>query len=143
MLPMQLVKDRKALTLAAAKGIADAAQQFAASQNLSVVIAVLDHGANLLCLSRMDDAPIGSVTVAQDKARTAVIFKCATKDVEGWLNGGMTSLLKLDMLPFEGGVPLKVGDDIVGAIGVSGGSAPQDGSVANAGAQWLADSLKR
>lgn len=140
---MPLLTEKKSLTLAAAKKIADAAEQFAVSRNLNVVIALVDEGANLLYLERMDGALIGSVAIAQQKARTSVSFKCPTKGIEDGLKSGVTSLLKIDALPFEGGLPLVADGHIVGAIGVSGGTAPQDGEVAGAGAQWLASALIR
>jgi len=136
---MAALIQKPALTSSAAKKIAEAAEQAAAKLNLGVVIAVTDGGANLLFLQRMDDAPIGSVTVAQDKARTAVPFKTPTKEYENWLAGGLTSILKLDMLPFEGGIPLVSGGHVVGAIGISGGSSTQDGQIALAGANWFAE----
>lgn len=139
---MPFLTDKKTLTLSAAKKIAETAEAFAASHGLNVVIAVVDDGANLLYLARMDQAPIGSVAVAQQKARTSAIFKCPTIDFESGLAAGATSLLKLDILPYEGGTPVMVNGGIVGAIGVSGGSPSQDGQVSRAGADWLATALK-
>ncbi len=134
---MAALIEKKALTLSAAKSIAAAAEAKAVQLNVAAVISIMDDGANLLYLQRMDGAPIGSVVVSQDKSRSSVLFKSPTKDYETWLAGGLTSMLKLDALPFEGGIPFVVGDQIVGAIGVSGGSAPQDGQIALAGANWL------
>jgi uncharacterized protein GlcG (DUF336 family) len=139
---MALFSDGKTLTLAAAKQIAEAAQSFAAKNNFNVVIAVVDAGANLLYLARMDGALLGSVEIAQQKARTAVRFKCPTKDLEAGLAAGATSLLKLDILPYEGGIPIADGEIIAGAIGVSGGTPAQDGQVAQAGTDWLGSALK-
>lgn len=130
---LPLLTEKKVLTLAGAKKLADAAQEFAIRNSWSVVIAVVDDGANLLYLERMDGAPIGSAGVAQEKARTSVIFKAPTKAFEAGLSSGVTSLLKLDILPFEGGVPITVNGSIVGAVGVSGCAASsQDGEVAEA-----------
>lgn len=140
---MAALTQTPALTASAAKKIAEAAEKAAAKMKVGVVIAVTDAGANLLFLQRMDGAPIGSVTVAQDKARTAVLFKTPTKDYETWLAGGLTSILKLDMLPFEGGIPLVAHGHVVGAIGISGGSAAQDGQIAQAGAGWLAKAVEQ
>lgn len=140
---MAALTDKKALTLSAAKQIAGAAESAAMEMKVAVVISIMDDGANLLYLQRMDGAPLGSVVVSQDKSRSAVLFKFPTKDYETWLGGGMTGLLKLDMLPFEGGIPLVVGGQVVGAIGISGGSAPQDGQIAQAGVQWLHDALEQ
>jgi glc operon protein GlcG len=135
---LPLLIGKNVLTLATAKKIAEAAEQFAIGKSWNVVIAVVDDGGNLLYLERMDGAPIGSVGVAHEKARTSVIFKAPTKAFEAGLAAGVTSLLKLDILPFEGGVPVTVKGSIVGAIGVSGCAAStQDGEVAEAAAEWF------
>jgi glc operon protein GlcG len=130
------------LTLDIAKDIVQAAEKKALANHWAMVIAVLDDGANLLCLERMDSAPIGSLEVAQKKARSAVIFKSPTKDFADGLAKGATALLKLDILPFEGGIPLVIDGKIVGSIGVSGGAAEQDGQVAKAGADWFQANAK-
>lgn len=137
-----LLNGKKTLTLSTAKQIAEAAEQFALRSSFSVVIAITDDGGNLMYLQRMDGAPIGSVTVAQDKARTSVIFKAPTRVFEAALASGVTSLLKLDILPFEGGVPISVNGAIAGGIGVSGcAMSSQDGEVAQAGVEWFANAL--
>lgn len=136
------IADRKSLTLDGAKKIAQAAEQFAIANNRSVVIAVMDGGGNLLYLERMDDAPLGSLQIAQEKAHTAVIFKSPTKDFQDGLGKGNLSYLKLNALPFEGGIPIMVDGKVIGAIGVSGGTAAQDGQVAKAGADWIESHLK-
>lgn len=133
---------KPALTLEIAKDIAQAAEKKALANHWSMVIAVLDDGANLLCLERMDGAPIGSLEVAQKKARSAVIFKSPTKEFADALAKGATALLKLDILPFEGGIPLIADGKIIGAIGVSGGAAEQDGQVSQAGADWFSANTK-
>lgn len=135
---------KNALTLASAKKIAEAAEQLALRNSWSVVIAVVDDGANLVYLERMDGAPIGSVGVAHDKARTAVIFKAPTKAFEAGLSSGVTSLLKLDILPFAGGVPIIVNESITGAVGISGCAASsQDSEVAEAAVQWFLGAVSR
>ena len=133
---------KPALTLSVAKDIVQAAEKKALANHWAMVIAVLDDGANLLYLERMDNAPIGSLEVAQKKARSSVIFKSPTKDFADGLAKGATALLKLDVLPFEGGIPLVIDGKIVGAIGVSGGAAEQDGQVAKAGADWFSANVK-
>jgi glc operon protein GlcG len=138
----QSLADKKALTLDTAKKMAEAAEKAAIANKLSVVIAVMDDGGNLLFLERMDEAGIGSVQIAQEKARTAVIFKSPSKDFQDGLAKGNLSYLKLDALPFEGGIPIVVGGKTIGAIGVSGGTAAQDGQVARAGVDWLTANLK-
>lgn len=137
-----MLTGKKTLTLAAAKKVAEAAEAHARRNSWSVVIAIMDDGGHPICLQRMDGAPIGSVTVAQDKARTSVHFKAPTAVFEGALASGLTSLLKLDILPFAGGVPITVSGTIVGAIGVSGcDMSSQDGEVAQAGADGISGAL--
>src|SRR5262249_8369652 len=133
---------KTALTLATAKKIAEAAETFASGKSWNVVIAIVDEGGNLLYLARMDGAPIGSVQVSQDKARTAVIFKAPTKVFESALASGLASLLKLEILPFEGGIPIIVNGSIIGAVAASGCDASaKDGEVAQAGVDWFSSAL--
>ena len=133
----QLVQ-KKALNLESAKKIAAAAEKEAADAKLTMVIAILDDGGNLLYLERMDETQIGSIEVAQQKARSAVSFKRPTKAFEDALAGGRTAILKLPgAMPVEGGLPLIVDGKIVGAIGCSGGTSQQDGVVAKAGVDAL------
>src|SRR4051812_23832865 len=94
---MALLSEKKTLTLAAAKKIAEAAESFATQHKWSVTIAVVDDGANLVYLEHMDGALLGTVVIAQQKARTSALFRCPTKDFETGLGGGATSLLKLDI----------------------------------------------
>lgn len=126
------------LSLAAAKKIASAAETFARRKGWNVVIAIVDDGGHLIYLARMDDTQIGSVEVAQAKARTALAFKRPTKAWDETLAAGRYAVLGLPgMTPVEGGVPLLVKADFVGAIGVSGVTSAQDGEIARAGALAL------
>ena len=125
---------KKALTLEAAKQIAAAAEAEAKKNNWTMVIAIMDDGGHLIYLERMDGTQIGSVDVAQEKAATAIKFKRPTKSLEDNVAGGRQVILKLPgATPIEGGLPIAVGNEIIGAIGVSGGTSPQDGQVAAAG----------
>lgn len=125
---------KKALTLEAAKKIAAAAEAEARKNNWNVVICVVDDGANLLYLQRMDGTQIGSVDIAQMKARTAIKMKRPSKVLEDAVAGGRNAVLKLpDVLPVEGGLPLSVDGQMIGAIGVSGVTSQQDGQIAAAG----------
>lgn len=129
---------KKALTLEIAKQIAAAAEKEAAGAKLTMVIAILDDGGNLIYLERMDETQIGSIEVAQQKAHSAVPFKRPTKVFEDAVAGGRTAILKLPgAIPVEGGLPLMADGKIVGAIGCSGGTSQQDGVVAKAGADAL------
>lgn len=130
--------DKKSLSLVAAKKIAAAAEAEALKNKWNVVIAVVDDGGHLIYLQRMDGTQTGSVEVAIRKARTAQSFKRPTKVFEDAIAGGRNALLGLHgALPIEGGLPLLTGGQLVGAIGVSGVTAQQDGMVAKAGADLL------
>jgi uncharacterized protein GlcG (DUF336 family) len=130
---------KNALTLADAKLIAAAAEAEALKNNWRVTIAVLDDGGNLLFLQRLDEAPLGSIVVAQEKARTALLFKRPTKVFEEIIASGRTAMLTLPgATPIEGGLPLLNNGQIIGAIGVSGVQSPQDAQIAGAGVEVAA-----
>ena len=129
------------LTLDAAKKLAAAAEEEAVKNKWNVVIAVVDDGGSLLYLQRLDGTQTGSIDVALQKAKTAVHFKRPSKALEDAVTGGRTVVLALGAMPIEGGLPLMVDDKLIGAIGVSGVTAQQDGQVAKAGADALAKVL--
>lgn len=125
---------KKSLNLAVAKKIAAAAEAEARKNNWNVVIVVLDEGANLLYLQRMDGTQIGSIDVAIGKAASAVKFKRPTKVFEEAVKGGRNAILKLPgALPVEGGEPILADGVVIGAVGVSGVQSDQDGIIARAG----------
>jgi glc operon protein GlcG len=129
---------KKSLTLDAAKKIAAAAQVEAKKNNWNVVISVVDDGANLIYLEKMDGTQIGSIEIAQMKARTAIKMKRPSKAFEDMIAGGRNAVLKLpDVLGVEGGLPLVVDGQFLGAIGVSGVTSAQDGQIAAAGVKAL------
>ena len=125
------------LTLEAAKKLAAAAEEEAVKNKWNMVIAIVDDGGNLLYLQRLDGTQTGSIEVALQKAKTAVHFKRPSKALEDAVTGGRTVVLALGAMPIEGGLPLMVDDKLIGAIGVSGATAQQDGQVAKAGADAL------
>ncbi|MBM3757131.1 MAG: heme-binding protein [Acidobacteria bacterium] len=128
------LSSKKALNLEAAKKIAAAAEAEARKNNWNVVICIVDDGANLIYLQKMDGTQIGSVDIAQMKARTAIKMKRPSKVLEDAVADGRNAVLKLpDVLPVEGGLPLMAGTDFIGAIGVSGVTSQQDGQIAAAG----------
>jgi glc operon protein GlcG len=128
------------LTLDVVKQIVARAEQAAAAIPCAMSIAVVDSGANLVYVERMDDAMIATVDVAHRKARSAVLFKRPTKVFEDALAGGRMAILRLPgAMPLEGGIPLMAGGKIAGGIGASGGTAQQDGIVAAAAAQAFAE----
>ncbi len=131
---------KKVLTLAASQRIAGMAHVEADKNGWRLVIAILDDGGHLLYLERMDGAQIGSVQVAQDKARSAVLFKRPTKALEEAVAAGRTVVMKLaGAIPVEGGHPIVVDGEVLGAIGVSGATSAQDSQVALAGLKALED----
>jgi glc operon protein GlcG len=120
---------------AVAAAVADAKKQ-----NLPMAIAVVDTAGNLVAFERMDNTQTGSIGVAQDKAVSAALFRRSTKVFQDALAGGGAGLRILTLRganAVEGGVPLMADGKIIGAIGVSGGSAEQDGVVAKAGVDGM------
>ena len=128
------------VTLEQAKSVLAAAEAEAIAQNWNVAIAVVDTAGNLVAFIKRDDTQTASVDVAQDKARSAAIYKRATKAFQDNVAAGGVGLrvMTLDgVVAAEGGVPLLVNGAIVGAVGVSGATSEQDGVVAAAGAAAL------
>lgn len=123
-----------------AKKAVAAAEAEAIKHDWPVVIAVVDCGGNLVLLHRLDNTQLGSVEVAQAKARTANNFRRPSKDFEEMVAGGGAGLRTLAMpgaAPLEGGLPILLDGKIVGAIGVSGVRSSQDAQIAQAGIDAL------
>jgi len=128
-----MLATKKALTIAVAKRLAAAAEQCAKENHWNMFIAIVDDGGNLMYLERMDGAQLGSQQVSVEKARSALLFMRPIKAMEDAVAGGRVVVMKLaNAVPVEGGVPLSAEGQIVGAIGISGGTSPQDGVVAQA-----------
>ena len=124
------------MALAAAKKITAAAMSEANRIGVPMVVAVTDQTGVLLHLERHDNAILAGVLVAQEKAKSAAIFKRPTKAFEDVIGGGGSGNRVLGLagaVPIEGGLPVIVDGKVVGAIGVSGGTGAQDGQVARAG----------
>ena len=133
---------KSSITSDAAHRMIAAAEAKAAELGKAFVIAVADDGGNLKALSRMDGAPLLSIQVAQDKAYTAVGFGMPThgwhdfiKDDPPLADGAPTGIDRLVI--FGGGYPITIDDQVVGAIGVSGGHYSEDQQVAEAGLQAI------
>ncbi|SOC47393.1 uncharacterized protein GlcG [Rhizobium subbaraonis] len=128
------------LTIEAAKTVAAICETEAKKRGLRLVIAIVDDGGHLVLLHRDDDAQVGSVEIATLKARTAVLFRRHTRQFQDVVEGdGRLALLCIpNGIPLDGGVLLKVGDEIIGAIGVSGASDEADGDIGRIGAATLA-----
>ena len=132
-----------ALNRAAVTAVVEAAEAEARMNGWNVVIAVMDASGTLAHLSRMDGVQPGSVQVAQDKARSAALFRRPTQVFGDAVAGGAIGLLTLSgSNAVEGGEPLVVDGQVVGAIGVSGVTPPQDGQIARAGAEALATQFR-
>jgi uncharacterized protein GlcG (DUF336 family) len=128
------------VSLEDAKKVAAPALAEARKNNWLMAVAVVDTAGNLIYFEKMDGTQLASVNISQEKARSAVQFKRPTKALEEALAVGGDGLRILGLpgaVPVEGGIPLVVGGKIVGAIGVSGGTSPQDGQCAAAGAALL------
>ena len=128
------------ITIDNAKKAAAAALAEARKNNWTMAAAIVDPAGDLVYFEKMDDTQLGSVDVSQDKARSSARFKRPTKGFQDMLTAGGEGLRVLRILgavAVEGGLPLVVDGRIVGAIGMSGGTSPQDGQCAKAGADAL------
>jgi glc operon protein GlcG len=135
--------DKKSITLEGARIVIAAAKTYAAANKApGGVIAVVDDGGNLVALERLDGTFTAGANIAIGKARTAAMFKKPTKFFEDVIKNGRTAMVALpDFTPLQGGVPIMVEGQIVGAVGVSGAmSAAQDEELAIAGAEALSNS---
>ena len=121
-----------ALTLADARVAATAAEAEARANGWAVSIALCDAGGHALWLQRMDGAPLMSAAVAPEKARTCVLSGKPSKAFEDMVNNGRFAALAMPVVPLEGGEPIVIGDNVIGAVGVSGVKAGEDAQVARA-----------
>jgi uncharacterized protein GlcG (DUF336 family) len=127
-----------AISIETARKVAATAAAEGKKNGWNVAVAIVDTAGELVFFERMDNTQAGSITVAQEKARTAARFKRPTKAFEDALVGGRQAILGLPgVTPLEGGIPLLIDGKIAGAIGVSGATSQQDGVCAQAGADTL------
>jgi glc operon protein GlcG len=132
---MAIVRTRKTIDNAGADAVIAAAEQHANDNGYRVVIAVVDPAGELIGMRRTAGAQIASSRVALDKARTAAIFVRPSREMEEQVTGGRLGALALHGAAcLTGGIPLKVGDEVVGAIGTSGETPDEDESCSIAGA---------
>jgi len=116
--------------------IVTAAREEAVRNGWAVSIAVVDDGGHPLALERLDGcAPIGAY-ICVEKARTSALGRRESKGYEDMINGGRNAFLSVPVMTgmLEGGVPVVVGGQVAGAVGVSGVKPDQDAQVARAGA---------
>jgi glc operon protein GlcG len=134
----QTTEAKKVITLEGAKSVAAAAAAEAKRGNEGASIAIVDDGGNLVYLERIQPTFAMGATISTEKARTAALFGKPTKILEDAIVGGRTPLLNVWSAPLNGGEPIKVDGQIVGAIGVSGASsAARDAAIALVGAGAL------
>jgi glc operon protein GlcG len=140
------VAEKKSLTLDGARRVIAGAVAYAKANNApGGVIAVVDDGGNLMALERLDGTFAAGANISIGKARTAALFKKPTKVFEDIINKGRTAMAAMheNFTPLQGGVPILVDGQIVGAVGVSGASsAQQDEELAMAGAAAITDEEK-
>jgi len=124
------------ITLAQARKVMAAAEAKAEAEKWPVAITIVDGSGHLVLFQRLDNTQLGSIEVSLQKAKTSALFRRSTRVFEEGLEKGGVNLrvLKLpEALPIEGGLPIIVDGKVIGAIGVSGVQATQDGEVAAAG----------
>jgi uncharacterized protein GlcG (DUF336 family) len=132
----------ESVSLRAAQAVVDAACAKAEEIGVPMNVAVVDAGNNLTAFARMDGAWLGSIDIAQNKAYTARSFDMSTKDLAPLCQPnqplfGIHASNQGRLIVFAGGIPLESGEEVIGAIGVSGGSVEQDHEVAEAGVAAL------
>jgi glc operon protein GlcG len=134
---------KKSLTLEAARVAVSACETQAREHGWRVVIAVVDEGGHALLLERLDGAQWSSIDTALGKARAAVAWKRPTRLLEESVNNGRFAFLSISqgMALLQGGVPIEIDGQVLGAIGVSGVRASDDEIVALAGVQALKTAL--
>lgn len=132
------MKSKAVLSQTEVSRILSAARNEAHNNQWAVTIVIVDDGGHPLALERLDGcAPIGAY-IATEKARTSALGRRESKGYEEMVNGGRHAFLSAPLLTsLEGGVPIIVDGQVIGAVGVSGVKAEQDAQVAKAGAQCL------
>lgn len=139
------IVNQPTLTLDGAKRVAAAAVAYAKAHDApGASIAVVDSGGHTMYVERLDGTFSAGSDISIGKARTAVVFKRATRGIEEGINKGRTAMVDVAAVtwftPLQGGIPITVGKQIVGGVGVSGASsAQQDEEVAIAGAAAIQD----
>ena len=134
----QVTESKQTLTLEGAKAAAAAATAEARKGTEGASIAVVDDGGNLIYVERLQPTFAMGATISIEKAKTAALFGKPSKILEDAIVGGRTPLLNVWSAPLNGGEPIVVGGQVVGAIGVSGASsAARDAAIAMAGAAAL------
>lgn len=132
------MKTKPCLTLDDCKKMVAACEAEARRNQWEVVIAIVDDGGHLLMLARMDGATPANAEIAVQKGRSAAVSRRSTKVWEDRIKDGRLSMLKMPVLPVQGGIPVMHQGECVGGIGVSGVQSHEDEQIAQAGARSLA-----
>jgi glc operon protein GlcG len=134
---------KKSLTLQAARIAMSAAEAEALRGGWRVVIAVVDDGGHTVLLQRLDGAQLSSIDTAVAKAKAAVAWKRPTRLLEEAVNNGRFAFLSITqgMAVLQGGVPIEIDGQVIGAVGVSGVKAADDEVIALAGVTALKAAL--
>jgi glc operon protein GlcG len=125
------MKQKPSLTIDDARRIGAAAAAAAQQLGIAMTIAIVDDGGHLLWLERLD-ARVSTLSVAISKAKSSALMRAPTAALEQRI-ATSPQLLALESIPLQGGLPILVDGDCVGAIGVSGGTGEQDEAVGHAG----------
>ncbi len=127
------VRTTAMLTMDGAKNIMAAAEAEAKKNNWNMSIAIVDAAGGLVAFHKGDGTRPSNVDFSIAKARTAARFQRETRLLDSAVTAGRIQYLAADAFPMEGGVPIRVDGQIIGAVGVSGGSSAQDAQVASVG----------
>lgn len=121
------------INLQDSKALVAAAETAAKGMNVSMAIAVVEPTGDLVLMQKMDGTQYSSPDIAVEKARSSARFRRPTKEFEDGIAGGRNALLGMPgALPIEGGIPILRAGKLIGALGISGGTAAQDHAVAEA-----------
>ncbi len=131
------IQDVRQIGLDLALRLIDGVRAAAAREGLMVAVAVADRGGNAVASARMDGAALGAMTLAVDKAYTAVLWEVPTGDFmastqPGGVDWGFNTTTGGRVVVYAGGLPIVAGGDLVGGLGVSGGTGEQDEACARA-----------
>jgi glc operon protein GlcG len=131
--------DMKIMNQAGAQTVLHSAQTIARQRNAPSAIAVVDPTGDLLAFERMDGVRAESADLAIEKARTAARLQRPTAEIEDNINHGRTAFVTAGIMALRGGMPVRVGGEVVGAVGIAGLSSETDAEIAGIAAAALND----
>ena len=136
--------NKKSLNLGAIKTMVSAAEAEAQKRNVQVTICIVDESGNVLFLQKADGAGLNTIQFAQKKARHAAIYRRPSKAAQDQLKSGDLGVLAFpDAFPNQGGLPIKVGADTIGGIGVSGAPSEVDEAIGQVAIDAMLNGLKK